>query len=85
MSEEMYALTIGLPLVTVMVIFVMKYVAAIQQARARQANDEAYRQLAERAVAAQVETQKALVAVQATLLELRQRTASVETILKQVE
>jgi hypothetical protein len=85
MSEEMYSLTISLPLLAVTLIFIMKYVAAILQARARQASDEAYRELADRAVAAQEETRKTLVAVQATLSELRQRTASVETILKQVE
>jgi len=35
MSEHVYFLTIGLPLATLLLIFGMKYHAAIQQARAR--------------------------------------------------
>jgi uncharacterized membrane protein affecting hemolysin expression len=74
MSTSVYLLTICLPLVTVLLVFGMKYFAAVQQAKAKLAQDEAYRQLAAQ-----------LAALSATLARLDARTASVEHILKQVE
>ncbi|MEP7063288.1 MAG: hypothetical protein ABI881_12910 [Betaproteobacteria bacterium] len=56
----MYLLTIGMPLATILLIFGMRYFSAVQQAKARLANDDAYRQIAERAVASQSETSIAL-------------------------
>lgn len=63
----------------------MKYFAAVQQARARRENDEAYRALAEKMVAAQAESAATLAAVQATLAELKGRLGLIEKILKEVE
>ena len=85
MSTSVYLLTICLPLVTVLLVFGMKYFAAVQQAKARLAEDEAYRRLAARAAQSQADTAAQLAAIGASLARLESRTASVEQILKQVE
>ncbi|MDM5177436.1 hypothetical protein PO883_09560 [Massilia sp. DJPM01] len=85
MSEHVFLITIGLPLVTVLLIFGMKYVAAIAQAKARLASDEAYRQLATQAAAAQSETAAALAAIGGHLAEVKTRVAAVEKMLRDVE
>jgi Tfp pilus assembly protein PilO len=84
MSEHLYLLSICLPLATILLVFGMRYFAAIQQARARLANDDAYRQIAERAAAAQSETAAALSSIQAALEDVRSRLTAVEKILKDV-
>ena len=78
MAEHVYLLTLFLPLGTVLIIFGMKYYAAVQQAKARLAGDEAYRQVAEQAAAAQAETA-------AALADLKIRLTAIEKILKEVE
>jgi Tfp pilus assembly protein PilO len=85
MHTSIYLLTLGLPLLTVLLVFGMKYFAAVQQARGRLAQDEAYRQLAAQAAQSQAEMAAQLAALGATLARLESRTASVEQILKQVE
>jgi uncharacterized membrane protein len=70
---------------TILVVFGMKYFSAVYAARARLANDDAYRTLAEKAVAAQSENQASLIAVQAELSKVSATLAAVEKILKQVE
>ena len=85
MTEHLYLLTICLPLATVLLVFGMRYFSAIQQARARLANDDAYRQIAEKAATAQAETATALSAIQAALADVRTRLTAVEKILKEVE
>jgi Tfp pilus assembly protein PilO len=85
MSEYVYFLTISLPLATVLLIFGMKYFAAIQQAKSRLANDEAYRQLAAQATTAQAETAATLASINATLADLKTRLSGVEKLLKEVE
>lgn len=85
MSEYVYFLTIGLPLATILLIFGMKYFSAAQQAKARLANDEAYRQIAAQAIAAQTETAKTLASIDATLADLKARLSGVEKLLKEVE
>ncbi|NHZ97557.1 hypothetical protein [Massilia sp. CCM 8734] len=85
MSEHVFLITIGLPLVTVLLIFGMKYLAAIVQARARLASDEAYRQLAAQAASAQAETSAALGAINAHMTEVKTRVAAVEKMLRDVE
>jgi uncharacterized protein YaiL (DUF2058 family) len=62
----------------------MRYVSAVLQAKARLANDDAYRQLAEKAAASQVETASALSQIQEALAEVRPRLAAIEKILKDV-
>ena len=85
MSEKIFLLTIGLPLLTILLVFGMKYVAAIAQAKARLASDEAFRQIAAQAAGAQAETASALAAMAAAMGELKTRLASVEKMLKEVE
>jgi hypothetical protein len=78
MSATIYLLTLGLPLATCLLIFGMRYLSAVLQARARLANDDAYRQLAEKSAAA-------LASIDANLADVRQRLAAVEKVLKEVE
>ena len=84
MAEHVYLLTISLPLATILLVFAMRYAAAAVQARATKASEEAYRVLAERAVAAQQENAAALATIKAELAKLSASQASVEAILKQV-
>ena len=78
MSESVYFLTLGLFFGSILMIFGMKYFAAIQQARARAEREEAYHQLAQGSAQAQQENAATLRAVEARLAE-------VERLLKQVE
>ena len=78
MSEPIYLLTIFLLPVTVLLIFGMRFIAQIKQAKLRQQSDNDYRQLAERSVAAQAETA-------AALADLKSRVIAIEKILKEVE
>ena len=85
MTATLYLLTICLPLATILIVFAMRYVSAVQQAKARLANDDAYRRIAEQAGAAQSETAATLASIQATLVDVGTRLAGVEKILKAVE
>jgi hypothetical protein len=81
----LYLLTLVLPLATILIVFGMRYYATIEQAKARLANDDAYRRLAESASAAQSQIATSVAAMEANLSDVRIRIASVETILKAVE
>jgi hypothetical protein len=85
MTAIFYLLTLMLPLATILIVFAMRYYALVQQARARLANDDAYRQLAESASAAQSRIATSLAAIETNLADVRTRMAAVETILKAVE
>lgn len=85
MSETIFLLTISIPLVTILLIFGMKYVAAVQQARARIASDKAYQLLAEKAAAAHAETAASLAVLRTTLADVQQRVTVIEKVLKEVE
>jgi hypothetical protein len=85
MTELLYLLTLCLPLGTILVVFGMRYFSAIQQAKARLANDDAYRRIAETAATAQTETAAALSSIGTALTDVRTRLAAVEKILKEVE
>ena len=73
------------PAVAAVLIFLMKYVSAVLQARVRLAQDEAYRDLAAKAITAQTETRVVLSSVEATLADIKSRLIAVEKILKEVE
>jgi hypothetical protein len=60
MSEAVFLLSISLVLVTILLVFGMRAFSAIQQAKVRNENDEAYREIAEKAVAAASENTTAL-------------------------
>ena len=85
MTAIFYLLTLVLPLATILIVFGMRYYVAVQQARARLANDDAYRQLAESASAAQSRIATSLAAMEANLSDVRTRMAAIEIILKAVE
>ena len=85
MTATFYLLTLVLPLATVLIVFAMRYRATVQQAEARLASDDAYRQLADSASAAQSQIAASLAAMEASLSDMRTRMAAVETILKAVE
>ena len=85
MTTILYLLTLVLPLATILIVFGMRSLAAVQQARARLANDDAYRKLAESASAAQSQIATTLAAMETNLTEVRARMAAVESILKAVE
>jgi hypothetical protein len=53
MSEHLFLLSISLVLVTILLVFGMRAFSALQQAKVRNESDEAYRQIAEKAVAAE--------------------------------
>jgi len=85
MVEQLfYLLTLILPLVTILIVFGMKYWSAAKQARATQASEDAYRALAERSAAAQQDSASALAAIRADVAKLTESLAAVENILKQV-
>ena len=77
MSAAIYLTTLSLPLGTILLVFGMRYYAKIQQAKARLAGDEAFRQIAERAVADYA-------AVATALASIEIRLAAIEKVLKDV-
>lgn len=85
MTTMLYLLTLVLPLATILIVFGMRSYAAVQQAKARLANDDAYRQLAESASAAHSQIATSLAAMEANLSDVRTRMTAVEAILKAVE
>jgi hypothetical protein len=85
MTTTLYLLTLVLPLATILIVFAVRYWAAVQQTKARLTNDDAYRQLSQSASAAQSRIATSLAAMEADLSDVRTRMAAVETILKAVE
>ena len=77
-------MTLTLPLATILIVFAMRYYAIVQQAKARLANDDAYRQLAESASTLHAQIATSLAAVETDLSDVRTRMGAVETILKAV-
>ena len=85
MTTTLYLLTLVLPLATILIVFGARYYAAVEQAKARLANDNAYRQLAEGASAAQARIATSLAAIEPNLADVRARVTAIENILKAVE
>jgi ABC-type spermidine/putrescine transport system permease subunit I len=88
MNMWQYTLTVfvfGAPCVTVLLVFAMRYVAKVHEARARLANDGAYRDLAEKAVTLESQATSLMSAVQTELAAIATRLTAVEKILKEVE
>ena len=85
MTTILYLLTLVLPLATILIVFGMRYYALVQQAKALQANDDAYRKLAQSASAVQAQIATSLAAMEANLSDVSTRVAAVEVILKAVE
>ena len=74
MEPSVFLLMIGMPLLTILLIFGMRYWAMAQQFRGRRADDQAHREIAD-----------GLASIQTTLAALAERLTAVEHILKQVE
>jgi len=73
------------PSAAAVLVFFMKYVSAVLQARVRLGQDEAYREIAAKAAVAQTESAAALSSFGQVLGEIQSRLAAVEKILKDVE
>lgn len=84
MSENVFYAAFFFPAAAAVLVFFMKYTSQILQARVRLAQDEAYRDLATKAIAAQTETAAALATTGATLEDVQARLAAVEKLLKDV-
>lgn len=84
MNAFFYLLTITLPLATILIAMAMWSRASVLKARAKLANDDAYKQIAEDAARAQGETAAALSQIQAAFADVRARLESVEKVLKDV-
>jgi epoxyqueuosine reductase QueG len=78
MSENIFFAAFFFPSAAAVIIFGMKYVAAIMEAKVRLKQDDAYRDIAAKAAAAQAETA-------ATLAQVLARLAGLEKVLKEVE
>lgn len=78
MSENIYLLTLLMPLGTIFLIFLLRSRTAVKKAELEAQGNQAYRQLAERAVAAQEQTA-------AALADLKIRIIAIEKVLKEVE
>ncbi len=78
MSEPIYLLTLLMPLATIFLIFFLRSRTAVRTAQLQAEGNEAYRLLAERAVAAQEHTA-------AALADLKTRIIAIEKVLKEVE
>ncbi|HXP07791.1 MAG TPA: hypothetical protein VN828_04810 [Acidobacteriaceae bacterium] len=76
--QEVFLAAFFFPCAAAVLVFFMKYVSAVLQARVRLGQDEAYRELAARAAGTQAE-------VAAALTQIQSRLAVVEKILKDVE
>jgi hypothetical protein len=85
MSENVFFAAFFFPAAAAVIVFFMKYVSAVLQARVRLAQDEAYREVATKASAAQAETAAALSSFGIALAEIQSRIVAVEKILKEVE
>ncbi len=85
MNENIFLAAFFFPAAAAVLVFFMKYVSAVLQARVRLAQDEAYREIAARAASAQAETAAALASFGTVLTSIQSELAAVARILKQVE
>ena len=85
MSENAFYAALFFPAAAAVIVFFMKYVSAVLQARVKLGQDAAYRELAVNAAQAQATTAAALVALGTTLAEIQSRMSVIEKILKDVE
>lgn len=85
MTENAFFAAFFFPAAAAVLVFFMKYVSAVLQARVRLAQDEAYRAVATKAATAQAETAAALATMTGMLSEVQTRLITLEKILKEVE
>ncbi|MDP9009573.1 MAG: hypothetical protein M3N91_12855 [Pseudomonadota bacterium] len=85
MNENIFLAAFFFPAAAAVLVFFMKYVSAVLQARVRLGQDEAYREIAAKAAGAQTEMAAALSSFGPALAQIQSRLAVVEKILKDVE
>jgi hypothetical protein len=85
MSASVFYAAFFFPSAAIVLVFFMKYISAVLQARVRLGQDEAYRELATKATNSQAETRAALVSVGTALADIQSRITVIEKILKDVE
>lgn len=85
MQPFYYVLTLVFLFGTPLIIFTMKYLSSAYQARAKAQADDAYRELAQKAVGVQADNGTALAAMRVELSQIGERLTAVEKILKAVE
>jgi hypothetical protein len=73
-----------LVLITVVLLFGMKYFSASRQALFRVVGDDSLRQLAEKSALAQAESAASLAVVQSDVAEVKTRLAAIEKLLREV-
>jgi Tfp pilus assembly protein PilO len=73
-----------LVLITVVLLFGMKFFSASRQAMFRAAGDDSVRQLAEKSALAQAESAASLAVVQSDVAEVKTRLAAIEKLLREV-
>jgi len=74
-----------LALVTILLVFGMKYFSAARIVHARANGEEAYRELAEKAVSLQAANAASQAAIHADFSEMKIRLAAIEKLLREVE
>ncbi len=74
-----------LVLVTILLVFGMKYFSAARTVHARANGEEAYRELAEKAVSLQAANAASQAAIQADFSEMKIRLTAIEKLLRKVE
>lgn len=84
MNENMIYAAFFFPAAAAVLVFFMKYVSEILQARVRLAQDEAYREIAAKSAAAEAGSASALATFGAALADIQARLATIEKILKDV-
>ncbi len=84
MDPNIFYAAFFFPAAAAVLVFFMKYVSAILQARVRMAQDEAYREIAAKAAAAQADAAAPKVDSVAALADIHAQLASITRILKDV-
>ncbi len=85
MSSIHFFMTLGLIIGTVIVIFAMKYSSTAKQTQSIVAREDAFRDLTEKAIAAQSQNAASLASIMTDLSQVSTRLTAVEKILKDVE
>lgn len=85
MPENVFFAMLFFPSAAAVLIFAMKYIAAIMEAKAKLAQEQAYRELAASLVSVQAENSRILSASSSALADIQARLITLEKILKEVE
>jgi signal transduction histidine kinase len=84
-KASVFLLVTILVLVTIILVFAMKYFAALRQTSQRIASDDGYRALADKATRAQETNAELLGTINSALARIEMRFANIEKVLKEVE